>query len=149
MSRQKTRETNAKHEIKHRVDRLSRAVRSGQIEKSKNFKDYDIARVKLDTRIDSIKATIEKASKDLEEAEELKKQLIEARKLLGDENEIVVTEHAMLRYAERFLGVDMDNIYESILKLPKKDVTKYGNTIVTVYPVAGEHSIIDEKVDFI
>ena len=46
---------NIKREIDHRIDRLDRGIRDGQIEKSKMFKDYNIAESKLNGRINMLK----------------------------------------------------------------------------------------------
>lgn len=125
---------NTKREIEHRIDRLNRGVREGQIEKSKMFKDYNIAEQKLVGRINMLKDRQESTDEFLQEAMEQLKDLRKLRKALGFEHEIIITEHAMLRYCERYLNIDMDQVHKDILKLPKKDTTKFGNTIVTVFP---------------
>lgn len=125
---------NTKREIEHRVDRLDRAIREGQIEKSKAFKDYNIAEQKLVGRINMLKERRDSTDEFLKEAQEQLKDLRSKRKALGFEHEIIITEHALLRYCERYLNIDMDEVHKAILKLPKSDVTKFGNTIVTVYP---------------
>jgi hypothetical protein len=131
-------EYNDKREIKHRLDRLDRGTRDKQISKSKMFKDINIAQSKLHNRLEMLKTRKKKTEEEIQIAEDQVRELAEQRAALGFEHEIVVTEHAMLRYVERFRGVDMDEVYDEIIKLPKKDVTKYGNTVVTVYPVEGE-----------
>ena len=134
---------NTKREIEHRIDRLDRAVREGQIEKSKMFKDYNIAEQKLVGRINMLKERQESNDEFLQEAVAQLKDLRSKRKVLGFEHEIIVTEHAMLRYCERYLNVNMDQVHKDIVKLPKKDVTKFGNTIVTVFPADDDFIHLD------
>ena len=135
---------NIKREIDHRIDRLDRGIRDGQIEKSKMFKDYNIAESKLNGRINMLKERRDTTDEYLQEAEAQLVELRKRRKALGFEHEIIITEHAMLRYCERYLGIDMEEVHQAILKLPKKDVTKFGNTIVTVYPEADDYLEVDE-----
>lgn len=130
---------NTKREIEHRIDRLDRAIREGQIERSKMFKDYNIAEQKLVGRINMLKERQESNDEFLQQAQEQLKDLRSKRKALGFEHEIIITEHAMLRYCERYLGINMDEVHKNILKLPKKDVTKFGNTVVTVFPADDDY----------
>lgn len=144
MRKRNRREYNARKEVRHRLDRLDREVQNDSIEKSRSFISMNIAENKLHIRLKSIKErkdALEKDEKDsLKQIEIIKKK----RKELGYEHEIVITEHAMLRYCERYLGIDMNKVYKDILKLPKKDITKFGNTIVTVYPVKNEKLTIED-----
>lgn len=140
-----SREYNERKEIEHRIDRLDRAIRGEQIERSKLFKDFNIAEAKLVKRIQGIKDKTAVEQKNLASTEELLRQVREKRKALGFEHEIVITEHAMLRYCERYLGIDMEKVHQAILKLPNRDITKYGNTIVTVYPLDDDY--IPENIE--
>lgn len=144
MRKRNRREYNARKEVKHRIDRLNRVTQTESIEKSRSFISMNIAENKLHTRLKSInerkKALVADEKESLEQIKVIKQQRLE----LGYEHEIIVTEHAMLRYCERYLGIDMNKVYEEILKLPKKDITKFGNTIVTVYPVKNEKLTLED-----
>lgn len=137
-------EYNERREIAHRIDRLDRSVREKQINKAKAFKDINIADTKLANRLKMLEQKKSRTEKEIRKAKLQKAELAKTRKALGFEHETVVTEHAMLRYVERYMGVDMEEVYRGILKLPKTDVIKYGNTIVTVYPEADERITEDE-----
>jgi hypothetical protein len=129
------------------MDRLDRAIRDGQISKSKTFKDINIAQSKLTTRLETLETKKRITEEEIELSREQLRILNERRKEIGFEHEIVVTEHAMLRYIERYMGVDMEEVWQAIIKLPKKDITKYGNTIVTVFPIDGEHTEETEEIE--
>lgn len=134
MKKQK-REYNARREIAHRIDRLDRRTNGKLIEKSRSFVSMNIAEDKLNLRIKSMKEKKQKADQEIKDAEDQIALIKAKREELGYEHDIIVTEHAMLRFVERYMGIDMDEVYRNIVKLPKSDVTKFGNTIVTVYPV--------------
>lgn len=144
MRKRNRKEYNARKEVKHRIDRLDRETQNDSIEKSRSFISMNIAENKLHLRLKSISERKEILDKDESEALEQIEIIKNKRKELGYEHEIVITEHAMLRYCERYLGIDMNEVYHNILKLPKKDITKFGNTIVTVYPVKNEKVTLDD-----
>lgn len=51
----------------------------------------------------------------------------------------LVTEHAILRYLERYMGLDLEKIHADILALPSADKTMANNTVITVYPEVDDH----------
>lgn len=132
------REGNPKREINHRIDRLNRAIRTKSIEKAKAFKDLNISEMKINNRIEHFKKRKKDSDTELETLHRQKEEIKRIRKEIGFEHDLVVTEHAMLRYIERYMGINMDDVWNDIVKLPKADIIKYGNTIVTVYPEHGE-----------
>lgn len=132
------REYNARREVAHRMsklDRLDKKTQGKLIEKSRSFVSMNIAEDKLNLRIKSMEEKKNIADREIKEAKDQIDLIKAKREELGYEHDIIVTEHAMLRFIERFMNVDINEVYQKIIKLPKKDVTKFGNTIVTVYPV--------------
>lgn len=47
---------------------------------------------------------------------------------------VIVSEHALLRYVERRLKLDLNELCKEILELPENERMKSGSTIVTVFP---------------
>ncbi len=144
MRKRNRREYNARKEVRHRIDRLNRETQNDSIDKSRSFISMNIAENKLHLRLKNIREKQKALDIDEKEAKEQIDEIKQKRAELGYEHEIVITEHAMLRYCERYLDIDMNQVYNNILKLPKKDITKFGNTIVTVYPLDDEKITLED-----
>lgn len=64
----------------------------------------------VDSEIQSLKSTVKKILNKIEELEKTKK------KIENNKNQkFIVTDHAVLRYYERFLNLETENIREEIL----------------------------------
>lgn len=135
-----------KVEIRHRVDRLSKDKRREDMSIAKQNTNLQILMSKLKERIYALHMKEQTTQDELHEAEEQLKLAEREFKELGFKNETIISEHAMLRYCERFLGIDMEKVHQDILKLPKKDVIKSGNVVITVYPTPEDPELDAEAI---
>ena len=146
-------ESNANREIRHRIkkmkelDRLDYETKTSLIERNRDFISMNITENKLKNKVKNLELKKESLDAEISESVEQIEEIKLKRKELGNEHDVIVTDHAMLRYLERYMGIDMDKIYLKILQLPKDDVTRFGNTIVTVYPVKNEVVKLDDLVN--
>lgn len=142
-------EYNRRKEIDHRIeraskiDRLSEEWKNKSMTRAREILNLSIAENKSLERISSLEQAKARINEDIAEAKERLEVIRRMHRELGDEHEVVITEHAFLRYAERYLGLDIEKLYKDIQKLPKQDIQRFGNTIVTVYPME-EPSMVKE-----
>ena len=136
-----TQSGNLNTEIKRRSERadiLDKNVRGDLINKAQSFKNYNILENKLNLKIKSLLIQKKNTQNALTDARKQLNKTKKSRLKLGNEHEGIVTEHAMLRYLERYHHIDMNQINQEILKLPSADLVKCGNVVVTVYPSQDE-----------
>lgn len=57
----------------------------------------------------------------------------------------IVTEHALLRYLERYHGVDLQVIHAEVLALPDTDRVMAHNTVITCFPTEDDHFNLAEN----
>lgn len=100
----------------------TRTLKSLNSKKAKYLKQMKWYKRKLS----DIKGEYAEAEQNMKKAEE------EITKLLSQQPDTIVTEHAILRYAERFYGLDTLTIIRQIKELPNANVVRRGNQIVTV-----------------
>jgi hypothetical protein len=138
-------------EIRHRIsrlddfDRLDRKTKTDLIERNREFVSINILEDKLHVRLKNLAKAKQKIFDEEIEIQTKLRDVKKRRKNLGYEHEVIVTDHAMLRYLERYMDIDMNETYVKILKLPKSDLTKFGNTVVTVYPVHHNRTVTKEE----
>ena len=123
-----------KEEIKHRYDKLDKEYRDPSIEKSQRFKNLNILENKLVTQLKMFLSQRSNLNVQIKRTRDMLKRVKKERSELGDEQETIITEHALLRYIQRHMGVDIEQVHKDIMKLPKNLLIKSGNTVVTVYP---------------
>ncbi len=95
----------------------------------------------LQTRITKLKVTAEHQKRELTEAQNTYKKSIEALQKLDNElkslqeskKDLVITEHAILRYLERGLGIKIEDVKKQILTDTEKVMIKNGGN--GKYPV--------------
>lgn len=129
-----------------KLDRLNTKQRLTAIEKSRKLKSLHVTKNKLDTARQQKAKQIREIEGDIHGIDT---QIVlvekELEELNADTSSPIVTEHAYLRYIERFMGVDLNKIHEEILALPEKDTVRHGRTIVTVFTDKEDHFNLAER----
>ena len=85
------------------------------IKGKEELKKLNTLQVKLQSEIEAIKIEREILNNKLQSAERNLGKIQEEIKKLKEGNKIIVSEHAMLRYIERVLGIDLKEIEKRIL----------------------------------
>ena len=85
------------------------------IKGKEELKKLNTLQVKLQSEIEAIKIEREILNNKLQSAERNLGKIQEEIKKLKEGNKIIVSEHAMLRYIERVLGIDLKEIERRIL----------------------------------
>lgn len=85
------------------------------IKGKEELKKLNTLQVKLQSEIEAIKIEREILNNKLQSAERNLGKIREEIKKLKEGNKIIVSEHAMLRYIERVLGIDLKEIERRIL----------------------------------
>ena len=85
------------------------------IKGKEELKKLNTLQVKLQSEIEAIKIEMEILNNKLQSAERNLGKIREEIKKLKEGNKIIVSEHAMLRYIERVLGIDLKEIERRIL----------------------------------
>lgn len=85
------------------------------IKGKEELKKLNTLQVKLQNEIEAIKIEREILNNKLQSAERNLGKIREEIKKLKEGNKIIVSEHAMLRYIERVLGIDLKEIERHIL----------------------------------
>lgn len=127
----------ARTDIEYRMKLLQKEdnkLKLNALERSRKIKSIEVTEGKINTRLwalNSMKEDIEK------EIVEMNNNLVALKAEKGQIDTLkspVVTEHALLRYVERYMGVDLTEVHEKILALPEADKIKAKNTVITVFP---------------
>jgi hypothetical protein len=85
---------------------------------------------RLQTKRDKILSEIEEKNVELrKKAKELEKDKSELKKIITkitgiSKKEIIISEHAILRYVERVIGIDLEEIKEKIIPKNSRDTIK-------------------------
>lgn len=109
----------------------------GGLSASHRLKSLNVTRSKLLSVRKQARVTIAHAQGDLDEAE---RRLIDIETEIASidtDEEATPSEHAILRFIERYTEVDLEEIVQKIKDMPPEKVVRRGNTIVT---------ILDEKM---
>ena len=85
------------------------------IKGKEELKKLNTLQVKLQSEIEAIKIERESLNNKLQSAERNLGKIQEEIKKLKEGNKIIVSEHAMLRYIERVLGINLKEIEKRIL----------------------------------
>ena len=85
------------------------------IKGKEELKKLNTLQVKLQSEIEAIKIEREILNNKLQSAERNLGKIQEEIKKLKEGNKIIVSEHAMLRYIERVLGINLKEIEKRIL----------------------------------
>lgn len=134
-----------KNDIAYRVQALSQKTPLTALERSRKLKSLQVTKGKLVQQNISCREIINNASADLEVAkrqqESIEAEIAELEKVKSP----IVTEHALLRYVERVLGVDLDQCHKDILQLDDSQKVVSGNTIITVFTDQEDHFNLAER----
>ena len=93
------------------------------IKKSQELKQLQSRKSKLDVECDSLGEQVKELQGKWSSAINQRKALIQKIDLLSCKN-IVVTEHAILRYLERAMGLDLDQVRKEILTNEVEQLSK-------------------------
>lgn len=132
--------SNNRKQIEHRLLKVKTSgIPDNSLDRSRLFKSLQVTKSKIKANISANKAIM----KDLRtQTKDFQDQLLtvntELAKLHALDEEIV-TEHALLRYVERKMNVDLQKVHDEILELPLDQVYKSGKTFVTVFPDKEDH----------
>lgn len=132
-------------EIKVAVDMLDEKKKLNALERSRRLKSLQVTENKIISRNGQIKKQIRLLNKDLLEGEKQLEIVQAERKELESQKSPVVTEHALLRYVERFMGVDLEKAHAEILALPDNAIVKHGNTVITCFTDPEDHFNLAER----
>lgn len=133
--------------IDDRITKLTASVSLNAVERSRKLKSLQVTKNKLLSNIQQCDKKIRLAEHDKSlYQDQLKKVEDETASLLKqNDGNPIVTEHAMLRYVERHMGIDLSNVVDEIIKLPLKETVVSGNTIVTVFKDPDDHFNLAER----
>lgn len=135
----------SKADIKSRVDMLDSSTKLNALERSRRLKSLQVTENKLITRNAQTRKQIRNLEADADEGDrQLALVQIEKRKLEKQKSPIV-TEHALLRYVERFWNVDLAKAHEEILKLSDTECIRHGSTVITVFTDPEDHFNLAER----
>lgn len=130
----------AKSDIQFRMNMLEHEGKMHEkfkltaLERSRRFKSIEVTQGKIESRMRTLKSFKEDVEREMDECNaNLTKLAIEKRHLDMVKSPIV-TEHALLRYVERFMGIDLVKVHEEILLLPDTEKVMAKKTVVTVFP---------------
>lgn len=114
------------------ADKLEEERRSG-LSETRTLKSLRSTVTKYQQQIKYRKDQIAEATADLVEYRKtLAKINAEIEELLSSPREVIVTEHAILRYLERYEKLELAPVITKIRKLPPEKAIRKGNSIVTV-----------------
>lgn len=99
---------------------------------TRSHKSLNTTRVKLQKWIKECRNTRDKADADMIEAQRSLAKTEAQIAAIENGTEVVVSEHAILRYLERFEGLDTAEIAEKVKRISPELVIKRGSTIVTI-----------------
>lgn len=123
-----------------RIEQHKAVAPVNAVEKSRKLKSLQVTQSKLISVIRTNRKIIHQAENDIKAAD---KQLIVVEKEIDelsiDSDELIITEHAYLRYLERVEGIDLQEVHKKILALAEKDRVMQGNTVVTVVTDPEDH----------
>lgn len=133
-------------DINHRVQLLKDDKQKlNALERSRRLKSLQVTENKLISRTASLKKQVRLLEKDIAESEKQLAFVQVERRQLEEQKSPIVTEHALLRYAERVLGLPIAEWHENILALPPEHKTQHGSTIVTVFTEPTDHFNLAER----
>lgn len=104
------------------------------LERSRKLKSIEVTEGKVEARIRTLKSFRDDIDKELGECYANQNKLAEEKRHLDMVKSPIVSEHALLRYVERFWGIDLVKAHEEILLLPESEKVMAKRTVVTVFP---------------
>lgn len=136
---------NTRH-ISHRMAMHDASKPVNALERSRKLKSLNVTRSKLLSIVKTSRNIINSAEAERIDAEKRMKEIeMEIAKLKDISDSPIITEHALLRYVERQMGIDLEKVHQEILDLPDELKIKSGNTIITVYTDTEDHFNLAER----
>ena len=126
-------------------NKLHHMVKYTAVERSRKLKSLEVTEGKIKNRIKMLEAQRDEVQHELSVAIGQMDKVVVEKRYIDQLKSPIVTEHALLRYVERFWGVDLDKAHEEILLLPESEKVKAKNTIVTVFPDPEDHFNLAER----
>lgn len=130
----------AKSDIEFRMNMLEHEKKMHEkfklnaLERSRRLKSIEVTEGKIETRIRTLKSFKEDIEKELGECYANQTKLSKEKRHIDMVKSPIVTEHALLRYVERYMGVDLTKVHEEILLLPESEKVMAKKTVITVFP---------------
>lgn len=129
-----------KNNLKHRTMKAEQAdIPENPLDRSRLLKSLLVTKNKLENRKAETLSVINEAKKEIRQYNKTIKLINKKIEKLKPEDGFVVTEHALLRYIERYMGVDIEKVHADVLSLPGNNKIMANNTVVTVYPDQNDH----------
>lgn len=136
-----------KKHLEHSVIKLTEPKKLNAVERSRKLKSLQVTENKLKSHISQCDKQIKVLTKESSEAQKQLQKIVTEKAKLEEENDGIplVTEHAMLRYVERQMGIDLEKVFKEIQLLPAEQMVRHGNTIVTVLTDDEDHFNLAER----
>lgn len=138
-----------KKQLKNKVSVLDKMLtnKMSSLELSRALKSLEVTETRLKqyrkNQLDTLKSARHNKTEVDAQLRKINKQRMNLTRL--NPKEPVITEHAILRYVERVLKIDLEECFKAILELPEEQVVKRGNTIITVYTDQNDHINLAEN----
>ena len=134
-----------KEDIRHRMSMIGEQTKFTAVERSRKLKSLQVTENKLEYRKRELRKQRDLINKDIDECVEHLNRIAIEKRHIDQVKHPIITEHAFLRYLERFCGVDLNVIHDQILKLEDKHIVRSGMTIVTVFTDDDDHINLAER----
>ena len=133
--------------LEHSVNKLTAPSKLNAVERTRKLKSLQVTENKLKSHISKKRKEIRECEAEINSANNQLNMIVTEREALESLNDgmPLVTEHAMLRYVERHMGIDLNKVFNEIQSLPVNEMVKQGNTIVTVFTDDNDHWNLAER----
>lgn len=129
-----------KGDLKHRAMKAKAAeIPESALDRSRLLKSLMVTKNKLENRKSETLQVMAEATKEIREYNKTIKLINKKIEKLKPEDGNLVTEHALLRYIERYMNIDIEKVHADVLALSGNDKIISQGTVVTVYPDANDH----------
>ena len=133
--------------LEHSVNKLTAPSKLNAVERTRKLKSLQVTENKLKSHISKKKKEIRECEAEINSATNQLNLIVNEKAVLESLNDgmPLITEHAILRYVERQMGVDLNEVVKKIHLLPADEMIKQGNTIVTVLTDDNDHWNLAER----
>lgn len=104
----------------------------GNLDKTHRLKSLNVSADKLRSTIRRSRDEIKSLEGNIKDAEKRLPPILEEIEFIKSDKTVTCSEHAILRYLERYTYLSLDDICIKIMKLPPEKLVRRGNTIVTI-----------------
>jgi len=113
------------------------------VETSAQLKALQSRKARLQGQLPSLKSDMQEASHAYSKALNSVKNIDNEIEMLTKDDSLVVSEHAMLRYIERVVGVDLEDMRQDIISQVEAPYRSLGNG---KYPIHGGRVVVKDNV---